>query len=325
MTKPDVLVMATNTASLVPWLEDAYRLHRYDLSPDPDALLDEVGERISAVVTTGAKGFSEAQLDKLPQVGIVASSGVGYDPIDVEACSSRGVIVTNTPDVLTDDVADLAIGLMISIRRNMIVGDAYVRSGDWGRKGMMGLTSSLRGKRLGIVGLGRIGSAIARRAEPMGLIIGYCTRTKRDNAYHYEADVKALAAWSDILIVAIPGTPETERVVDRDVIAAVGPDGTLINISRGSVVDESELISALHSGALGSAALDVYLNEPNPNPAFAELENVVLYPHHASGTVETRNAMARLVLDNLAAYFAGRPPITPVNSVSMRDAAAAPS
>jgi lactate dehydrogenase-like 2-hydroxyacid dehydrogenase len=325
MTKPDVLVMATNTANLVPWLEADYSLHRYDLSEDPDTLLDEVGERITAVVTTGAKGFSEAQLDKLPQVGIVACSGVGYDPIDVEACSSRGVVVTNTPDVLTDDVADLAIGLMISSRRNMIVGDAHVRSGDWGRKGMMGLTSSLKGKRLGIVGLGRIGSAIARRSEPMGLVVGYCTRTKRDNAYHYDPDVEALAAWSEILIVSIPGTPETERVIDREVIEAVGPDGTLINISRGSVVDEPALISALQSGALGSAALDVYLNEPNPNPAFRELENVVLYPHHASGTVETRNAMARLVVDNLAAYFAGKPPITPVNSVLANAAAVAPS
>lgn len=325
MTKPDVLVMATNTANLVPWLEADYRLLRYDLSEDPDALLDEVGERISAVITTGAKGFGEAQLEKLPQVGIVASSGVGYDPINVDACSSRGVIVTNTPDVLTDDVADLAIGLMISGRRNMILGDAYVRSGDWGRRGMMGLTSSLTGKRLGIVGLGRIGSAIARRAEPMGLVVGYCTRTQRDNAYHYESEIKALAAWSEILVVTIPGTPETEGVIDQAVIEAVGPDGMLINISRGSVVDEPALISALQSGTLGSAGLDVYLNEPNPNPAFRELENVVLYPHHASGTVETRNAMARLVLDNLAAYFAGKPPITPVNSVPTKDAASAAS
>ena len=228
MTKPDVLVMATNTANLVPWLEAEYSLHRYDLSEDPDALLDEVGERITAVVTTGAKGFSEAQLDKLPRVGIVASSGVGYDPIDIEACSSRGVVVTNTPDVLTDDVADLAIGLMIATRRNMIFGDAYVRSGDWGRLGMMGLTSSLKGKRLGIVGLGRIGSAIVRRAEPMGLEIGYCTRTRRDNAYRYESDVEALAAWSDILIVAIPGARETQHMIDRAVIDAVGPDGTLM-------------------------------------------------------------------------------------------------
>ena len=312
MTKPDVLVMATNTANLVPWLEAEYSLHRYDLSEDPDALLDEVGERITAVVTTGAKGFSEAQLDKLPRVGIVASSGVGYDPIDIEACSSRGVVVTNTPDVLTDDVADLAIGLMIATRRNMIFGDAYVRSGDWGRLGMMGLTSSLKGKRLGIVGLGRIGSAIVRRAEPMGLEIGYCTRTRRDNAYRYESDVEALAAWSDILIVAIPGARETQHMIDRAVIDAVGPDGTLINISRGSFVDEPVLISALRSGALGSAGLDVYLNEPNPNPSFNDLSNVVLYPHHASGTVETRNAMAQLVMDNLAAFFAGRPPVTPV-------------
>lgn len=318
MTKPDVLVIATNAASLVPWLEAEYSLHRYDLSEDPDALLDDVGERITAVVTTGGKGFSKSQLDKLPKVGIVASSGVGYDPIDIEACSSRGVVVTNTPDVLTDDVADLAIGLMIATRRNMIFGDAYVRSGDWGRRGMMGLTSSLRAKRLGIVGLGRIGNAIARRAESMGLTIGYCTRSKCDTAYPYEPDVKALAEWSDILVVAIPGTSETEGMINRAVIEAVGPDGTLVNISRGSVVDEAALISALQSGALGSAGLDVYLNEPNPNPAFRELTNVVLYPHHASGTVETRNAMARLVLDNLAAFFAGKTPLTPVNGVAIK-------
>jgi len=222
--------------------------------------------------------------------------------------------VTNTPDVLTDDVADLAIGLMIAVRRNLIAGDAYVRSGDWGRKGMMPLNSALKGKRLGIAGLGRIGAAIAQRAEPMGLEIGYSARRRRDVAFHYVPDVRALAAWADILIVVVPGGAETEGLIDRAVLEALGPKGTLINVARGSVVDEPALIEALRSGKLGSAGLDVYLNEPNPDPAFAGLPNVVLHPHHASGTVETRDAMAQLVVDNLAAFFAGKPLLTPVNA-----------
>jgi lactate dehydrogenase-like 2-hydroxyacid dehydrogenase len=258
----------------------------------------------------------------MPNLEIVASSGVGYDRIDVDACTEHGVIVTNTPDVLTDDVADIALGLMIAARRNMIAGDAYVRSGTWGREGMFGLTSALRGKRVGIVGLGRIGAAVAARAEPFGLEVGYTARNRRNGlGYRFEASVVDLAAWCDILVVTVPGGAATDNLIDAAVIRAIGPSGTLVNVARGSVVDEPALIAALTSGAIGSAGLDVYHNEPHPDPALTSLPNVVLYPHHASGTVETRDAMAALVNDNLRAHFAGRPVLTPVNSLSRTGAA----
>jgi lactate dehydrogenase-like 2-hydroxyacid dehydrogenase len=252
----------------------------------------------------------------------VASSGVGYDKIDVEACTEHGVVVTNTPDVLTDDVADIALGLVIATRRNMIAGDAYVRSGAWGREGMFGLTSALSGKRLGIVGLGRIGAAIARRAEPFGFRIGYTARSeRRESAFAYHPSVAALAAWSDILVVAVPGGGGTDRLIDASVIEAIGPHGTLINIARGSVVDEPALIAALKAGVIAGAGLDVFLNEPTPDPALTSLPNVVLYPHHASGTEETRDAMAGLVNDNLRAFFAGRSLLSPVNTPSRAETA----
>jgi lactate dehydrogenase-like 2-hydroxyacid dehydrogenase len=198
--------------------------------------------------------------------------------------------------------------------RRLVVGDRYVRSGDWGRKGMMPLTTSTSGKKAGIVGLGRIGLAIARRCEALGLTIGYYGRSKKaGNDYAYFDDPVKLAAWADILIVATPGGAETEKLITADVLDALGPEGSLVNISRGTVVDEPALIRALQEGRIAFAGLDVYLNEPNPDPAFAALDNVVLYPHHASGTEETRDRMAQLVIDNLEAFFAGKPLLTPVN------------
>lgn len=315
MTKPDVLVVWPNRPDQMAQLEATYTLHRYDRGDDPEALLAQVAPRIRALITTGGKGLKRELIERLPNLEVVASSGVGYDSIDIAACNEHGVVVTNTPDVLTDDVADLAVGLIIAVRRTMIVGDAYVRSGDWGRKGMLPLASALKGKKVGIVGLGRIGGAIARRCEPMGLEIGYTARSQRsDSPYRFVATIPELASWSDILVVAVPGGGDTQGLIDRTIIEAIGPTGTLINISRGSVVDEAALIEALQSGTLGSAGLDVYLNEPNPDPAFAALSNVVLYPHHASGTVETRDAMAQLVVDNLAAFYRGEALLTPVNA-----------
>lgn len=312
--KPDVLMLSPIRPDQLAQLEAAYTLHRYDEAADPGALLAAIAPRITAATTSPFHGFSSDLLAKLPALRIVASSGVGYDSIDVAACTERGVTVTNTPDVLTDDVADLAIGLMIATWRDLVRGDSHVRSGDWGRQGPLLLKSTLTGKRLGIVGLGRIGRAIARRAEPMGLVIGYCGRNRQDDVdYHYERQPRDLAAWADILVVAVPGGAETTAIIDAGTIDAVGPAGALINIARGSVMDEPALIDALRSGRLGGAGLDVFLNEPNPDPAFRGLANVVLHPHHASGTVETRGAMAQLVVDNLAAFFRGAPLLTPVN------------
>ncbi len=313
MTKPDILVVWTTRPTKIAEIDGEFHLHRYDQADDPDALLAEVGPRIRGVATTGGKGLTRGMVERMPRLEIVASSGVGYDKIDVDACTDHGAVVTNTPDVLTDDVADIALGLVINARRNMVAGDAYVRSGRWGQEGPLGLTSALRGKRLGILGLGRIGNAIAARAEPFGLEIGYMARSDKCVGYRYHSSLVALAEWADILVVAVPGGEGTDRLVDARVIAALGPAGTLVNISRGSVVDEAALTSALASGALASAGLDVFLNEPNPDPALTALPNVVLYPHHASGTVETRDAMAALVNDNLRAHFTGQPLLTPVN------------
>ena len=312
--KPDLLVIWPNRPDQMAQLAQSYRLHRLDEADDPEALLAEVGPRVTAAATTGGKGLDRALLAKLPALEIVASSGVGYDTIDVAACTERGVKVTNTPDVLTDDVADLAIGLLIAVRRGLIEGDALVRSGNWPGSGGMGLKSAIAGKRLGIAGLGRIGQAIAKRAMPMGLEIAYFGRSERpDQPYRFVPDLVELAEWSDILMVATAGGEGTRALVDAPVLRALGPQGSLINIARGSVIDEPALIAALRDKELGSAGLDVFVNEPNVDPGFAALDNVVLHPHHASGTVETRDAMAQLVVDNLAAHFAGRPLLTPVN------------
>lgn len=312
--KHDVLVIWPNRPEQMAALDAAYALHRYDLATDPMALLAEVSDKITAVVTTGGKGLNAEQIQKLPNLKVVASSGVGYDSIDIAACTERGIVVTNTPDVLTDDVADTAIMLLLGARRQLVQADRYVRSGDWGSKGPYPLLSGMRGKRLGIVGLGRIGQAIASRAAPMGPEIAYTGRSqKSDVTYKFEPDLKNLATWADILVVATSGGEETRGLIGADIISALGPQGTLINIARGSVVDETAMIAALKSGELGWAGLDVYWNEPNINPELWPLENTTLYPHHASGTFETRGAMAQLVVDNLAAFFQGQPLLTPVN------------
>lgn len=312
--KPELLVIRVNGPDAIAMLEPHFVLHRYDLAGDPSALLAAVGGRVEAVATTGGAGLDRRMLARLPNCRIVASSGVGYDAIDVAACSERGVRVTNTPDVLTGDVADLAVGLLIASHRELVEGDRYVRSGDFGRQGPMRLTRSLGGRKVGLVGFGRIGCAICRRIEPMEVEIAYSSRRQRaDVAHRFEPDLRRLAEWADVLIVAVAGGPATAGMIDAATIRALGPAGTLINVSRGSVVDETALVSALEEGALGSAGLDVYRHEPQVDPALTRLANVTLSPHHASGTRETRRAMARLVADNLKAFFAGEPLLTPVN------------
>jgi lactate dehydrogenase-like 2-hydroxyacid dehydrogenase len=280
-------------------LESAYELHRYDTAADKAAVLAAAGPVCRAIVTNGHAPLTRDMVAALPKLEIVACSSAGYESIDVDA--------------LYDDVADMAVLLMLAARRDLVRGHGYVASGDWGRQGMYPLQSSIRGKRVGIVGMGTIGKAIARRCEPMGVEIAYYARSDKGVPWRFQPDLLALAGESDILIVVVPGGPETEKLIDARILAALGPRGTLVNVARGSVVDEDALIAALASGTLGSAGLDVYWNEPNPNPALTALPNVTLYPHHASGTEETRDAMAQLVVDNLAAFYAGRPLLTPVN------------
>lgn len=315
MSKRDVLIMYPPRPKAMAQLEAAYRLHRFDEAADKSAFLAEYGPRCEAIVTNGHTSLTRDQLEHLPNVGVVACSSAGYETIDDAALRERGIALTNSSDALLDDVADVALMLTLAARKQLIAADRYVRSGDWGRKGMYPLLSAVKGKRAGLVGFGKIGQAIARRFEPLGLEIGYTARSRKTSPHVFFPDALSLAAWADILVAIIPGGPDTAGLISREVIEALGPDGTFVNVARGSVVDERALIDALKTGKLGSAALDVYQNEPDPDPALTSLPNVTLYPHHASGTVETRDAMAQTVVDNLSAYFAGRPLVTAVFEV----------
>jgi lactate dehydrogenase-like 2-hydroxyacid dehydrogenase len=271
------------------------------------------GPGITAAIT-GGNGIDAATMDAAPDLRMIALTVVGYDRTDVAHARAKGIAVTNTPDVLTDDVADLAIGLMLAVARRLPAQDLYVRQGRWEREGPPSLARRASGRRVGVLGLGRIGQAIAARARPFASEIGYFSRHPRLEGvdYHYAETPRALAEWADVLIVSVAGGPETAGLIDRVVLDALGPEGTLINIARGSVVDEEALVAALVEGRLGFAGLDVFADEPHVPPPLIDLPNVVLVPHQGSATHETRRAMGQLALDNLAAFFAGRPLLTPI-------------
>jgi len=293
-------------------MAERHDFHRYDLLDDKQAFLDEMGAQIRAVVTSARFGVPADLLAQLPNLEVITSFGVGHDVFDLKALRDRGIRVSTTPDILTDDVADTAIMLMHATMRRLIAGDNWVRSGMWAANGPMALTRTVRGKKLGIVGLGRIGQAIASRAVPSGLEVGYFGRSKKDVDYRFFDQLSALAEWSDILVLACPGGAATNGIVDQLVLDALGKDGVIINIARGSVIDEPALIGALQRRSIAGAGLDVFEGEPNIDPAFSKLDNVVLYPHLASGTVETRDAMAQLVVDNLNAWDERGELITPI-------------
>ena len=284
---------------------------RYRLHAMKD--LDQVADRIRGVVTNGHMGPPPEVIDRLPKLEIIASASVGYDGIPVEYARSKGIPVTNTPDVLNNDVADLAIALVIMTARRLVANDRYVRAGRWPKEGEYPLATTASGKRLGILGLGRIGKAIARRAEAMDMTIAYHSRNKvADVAYRHYPDLVELAKDSDFLVVIIPATPQTKAIVRRQVIEALGPKGILVNVARGAVVDEDALVEALKTGKLGGAGLDVFVNEPQVPEVLFGMDNVVLQSHIGSASVETRRAMSQLVLDNLDAQFAGKPLLTPI-------------
>jgi D-3-phosphoglycerate dehydrogenase len=294
-------------------LEERYDLQKLWLAEDRDAFVHEVAGGVRAIATRGELGASAALMNMLPRLEIVSCYGVGTDAIDLAYTRAHGIAVTNTPDVLTDDVADLGVGLLLAIARNILTGDAHVRSRQWA-KGSLPLTARVHGKRVGIIGLGRIGRAVARRLAAFDCPIAYFSRQHRaDVGYRYVDDVVTLARESDFLFVTTAGGEGTRGIVSAAVLDALGPEGILVNISRGSTVDEAALLDALEAGRIRGAGLDVFLNEPRIDPRFAALSNVVLQPHHGSGTIETRKAMGRLVRNNLAAHFAGQPLITPVN------------
>jgi lactate dehydrogenase-like 2-hydroxyacid dehydrogenase len=310
--KPDLLITGPMYPPTLAELEQTYTAHRYWTAPDKDALLASLADKVTAVASSNSGGINGAMIAKLPKIKVISHFGVGYDTVDVDAARKRGIPVTNTPDVLTEEVADLAIALLLATVRRVPQGDKYVREGKW-LKGAMALTESVQGKTLGILGIGRIGRAIARRAEAFNLKIVYQgPNRKSDVSWTYFADPVALAKEADIVIAACPGGESTRGLVSRAVIEAIGPKGTFVNISRGSVVDEPALIEALQSGKLGSAGLDVFADEPRVPEAFFAMDNVVLQPHVASATHQTRQAMGQLVIDNLAAHFAGKPLLTPV-------------
>ncbi|HEV2559081.1 MAG TPA: 2-hydroxyacid dehydrogenase [Microvirga sp.] len=313
MPTTDVLMTAPMQPLVLEQLDAAFTLHRLWEAPDRDAFLAEVGPRIRGIATSTGHGRTDrALMSRLPALEIVSSFGVGYDNVDAAAAAERGVVVTNTPDVLNDEVADLTLGLLIATIRQIPQAERYLRAGGWLEKPYP-LTATLRGRKVGIVGLGRIGKAIARRVEAFGVEVHYHGRNRQPEvAYPYHPSVGALAEACDVLIVITPGGAETRHLIDAAVLRALGPNGILINVARGSVVDEAALIEALRNGTILTAGLDVYADEPRVPQALIDMEHVVLLPHVASASVHTRNAMGQLVVDNLTAWFAGRGPLTPV-------------
>lgn len=314
MSKPEVLQVGPYPDWDQEPLDAAFAMHRYFDAEDRAAFLERVGPNVRGIATRGELGANAAMIAACPALEIISVYGVGYDAVDLAACRARGIRVTNTPDVLTADVADLGVAMMLVQARGMIGAEAWVRDGSWAQNGLYPLKSRVWGKRVGILGLGRIGYEVGKRLAGFDMDIAYCDVAAKDHVpdWRFVADPVTLAREVDFLFVTLAASAETRHIVGREVIAALGPEGMVVNISRASNIDEAALLDALESGALGSAALDVFEGEPALNPRFLALPNVLLQPHHASGTVETRKAMGKLVRDNLSAHFAGRDLLTPV-------------
>jgi lactate dehydrogenase-like 2-hydroxyacid dehydrogenase len=271
-----------------------------------------LANEVAAIVTRSNQDVPEDVVRRLPALEIIATCGVGYDLIPRRLAAERGIVVANTPDVLNAAVAELCIGSLLALLRRLPQADRYVREGRWTAAGFP-LATSLAGKHVGIAGMGRIGKEIARRLEMFGVALAYHGRTDQRLAWRYEADLAALARDSDILVVVAPGGPDTVHLIDARVLEALGPHGYLVNVARGSLVDEQALLAALEQGAIAGAALDVFDNEPDIDPRFFNLDNVVLTPHLGSATRETRAAMAQLMLDNVRSWFRSGRALTPVD------------
>lgn len=307
MTKPRILQIGSLTGHPP---ADAELASRYDVlqywkATDQQAFLREHADSIEVIATSANIGCKAEMINALPKLKAICSWGVGYDSIDVDAAKSKNVVVSNTPDVLNDCVADLAWGLLIASARNIAWGDRFVRANHWENKvGSLTLGTRVSGKKLGIVGLGRIGEAIARRGLGFDMKVAYHNRRARtDVPYSYVASLVDLAAWSDFLVIATVGGASTRGLIDEPVLRALGPKGILVNIARGSVIDEPAMVRVLAEGALGGAGLDVFDKEPKVPDALKTMNNVVLMPHVASATNETRRAMTDCLLENLGAFF----------------------
>jgi lactate dehydrogenase-like 2-hydroxyacid dehydrogenase len=307
----DLLTTARFPQTYLAALQGRFRVHER-LHLEDEAAFAAVAAQIRGIAGSGESKVPAELIARLPALEMVSVLGVGYDGVDTRAAKARGVMVTHTPDVLNDEVADTAIGLMLCAARQLPAADRFVRRGDW-PKGPMPLTRKMSGSRLGLVGMGRIAKAIAHRAAAFGMHIAYHARSaKADVPYAYVADLRALAAQSDFLVVITPGGAGTRHLINGPVLEALGAKGILVNVARGSVVDQAALVDALASGKLGGAALDVFEAEPQVPQALIDMPHVVLSPHIGSATRETRQAMADLALNNLIAHFDRRPVLTPV-------------
>lgn len=315
MSKVELLQVGSYPAWDEDLLNEAFVMHRYFEAEDKKAFLSDHGAQIRGIATRGDLGANREMIDAIPNLEIISVFGVGFDAVDIEACRERGIHVTNTPDVLTNDVADLGVAMMLAQARGILGAEKWVRSGDWSANGMYPLQSRVHGKNAGILGLGRIGFEIAKRLAGFDMDIAYSDIEEKPYApdLKFIADPVELARHADFLFVAMAASATTHHLVGAEVIDALGPQGMVINISRASNIDEEALLNALENNSLGSAALDVFEGEPDLDPRFLSLSNVLLQPHHASGTTETRKAMGKLMRENLTAHFAGHPLLTPVN------------
>lgn len=312
--KPELLLVSPLPPRVTEALKNDFVLHDYYRAKDKPAMLKEAGGKVRGYISFASAGGADAALmDATPKVEIIANWGVGYDRVDAAAAKQRDIVVTNTPDVLTDCCADLAMALILAVGRRVAEGDRYVRAGNWPKLGNLALATRINGSRLGVVGLGRIGKATAKRAEAFDMKIAYFGRRKqKDVPYGYYDNPAKLAKDSDFLLLTCPGGPETHHLVNADVLNAIGPEGFLINIARGSVVDEEALVAALKEKRIAGAALDVFAKEPQVPAELMTMDNVVLQPHQSSATTATRRAMDDLVVENLRLHFAGKPVRTPV-------------
>ncbi|MEO9777672.1 MAG: 2-hydroxyacid dehydrogenase [Sedimentitalea sp.] len=310
--KPDLLMIGSVTDRMMARLTADFTVHALSDQPDQAQFLADHGVAITAVLTNGHDGVRPDLMAALPNLKIVSSYGVGYDAIDANAAAKRGIIVTHTPNVLNAEVANTALLLWFAVSRRLVPNDAYVRAGRWENEGSTPLTHSVQGRTVGIVGLGRIGQAIADRLGVFESTVVYHSRSDKNVSYRYYADLAEMAADSDVLICITPGGAATKHLISEQVIDALGPDGILVNVSRGSVVDETAMIKALKEGRLGGAGLDVFEQEPKVPAELFTMDNVVLQPHVGSATHETRQAMGDLTCDNLSQWLKDGTTVTPV-------------
>jgi lactate dehydrogenase-like 2-hydroxyacid dehydrogenase len=304
--KPDIIITARGHAGTMATLQNEFTCHLLSEAADRTAFLKQHAT-VRGLATFGPMPVDGKLMDALPKLEIISNFGVGVDAINLDDAKKRGIIVTNTPDVLNDCVADTALALVLNMLRKFPQSEVYLRAGHWAAKGPYPLTTSAGGKTLGILGLGRIGEAIAKRALACGMKLRYHNRSRKDVPYPYDPDPVSLAKNSDVLVVVTPATAETARIVNAKVLDALGPQGYLVNIARGSVVDEPVLLRYLQEKRIAGAGLDVFADEPRVPAEFFTLDNAVLFPHVGSATVETRKAMGDLQIENLRLHFAGKP------------------